>query len=75
MCLFSGNMILRVPILYGDVESLDESAVTILFHKVQDSGTKCMMSHYERRFPTHVEDVAKVIKELLTLRVKVRLLV
>ena len=30
----SGNIVLRVPLLYGQVETLAESAVTTLFDKV-----------------------------------------
>ncbi|XP_021339207.1 methionine adenosyltransferase 2 subunit beta-like isoform X3 [Mizuhopecten yessoensis] len=58
------NGVLRVPILYGDVQNLDESAVTILFDKVKDTGHKCIMNDYERRFPTHCADIAVVIRQL-----------
>ena len=47
---------IRVPILYGPVENLDESAVTILF-KALLSTDPVPMSDYERRYPTHTRDV------------------
>ncbi|XP_071127491.1 methionine adenosyltransferase 2 subunit beta-like isoform X1 [Mytilus edulis] len=63
------NSILRVPILYGDIEYLDESAVTTLFQKVTDSSKPCPMSDYERRFPTHCDDIAYVIRQLADKRI------
>lgn len=58
------NCVLRVPILYGMVETLDESAVTVLFSKVKDASKSAMMNHYERRYPTFCLDVAKALKVL-----------
>ncbi|CAC5412068.1 BRD4 [Mytilus coruscus] len=63
------NSILRVPILYGDIEYLDESAVTTLFQKVTNSSKPCPMSDYERRFPTHCDDIAYVIRQLAEKRI------
>ena len=34
--LLTGNMVLRIPVLYGDVEYLEESAVTVLFKKLKE---------------------------------------
>lgn len=59
-----GNLVLRVPILYGQVEKLDESAVTVLFSKVKDTTAPCVMSDYERRYPTHCDDIAVVLRQL-----------
>ena len=50
------SAIVRVPILYGPVETLDESAVTILF-KALLSNEPAPMSDYERRYPTHTRDI------------------
>ncbi|KAK7495281.1 hypothetical protein BaRGS_00013463 [Batillaria attramentaria] len=60
VCLAEGkaNAVLRVPILYGEVEQLDESAVTVLFTKVKNPSVECVMSDYERRYPTHCDDIA-----------------
>lgn len=72
MCIcFVDNSVLRVPILYGKVENLDESAVTVLFKKVQDTSQKCMMSDYERRCPTYCDDIAIVIRQLAEKRLSV----
>ena len=57
---YPGLAVLRVPILYGPLESLDESAVTILFKAVLDSSTPAKMSDYEQRYPTHVDNCAQV---------------
>ncbi|XP_072256915.1 methionine adenosyltransferase 2 subunit beta isoform X2 [Pyxicephalus adspersus] len=56
--------VLRVPVLYGDVEKLEESAVTILFDKVQFSNKSANMDHWQQRFPTYVKDVANVCFQL-----------
>ena len=55
-----GHGVLRVPVLYGPVESLDESAVTILFKAVRNSSQPAKMSDYEQRYPTHVANCAQV---------------
>uniref|UniRef100_A0A7M4EGI0 Methionine adenosyltransferase 2 subunit beta n=1 Tax=Crocodylus porosus TaxID=8502 RepID=A0A7M4EGI0_CROPO len=59
-----GAAVLRIPILYGEVERLDESAVTIIFDKVQYSNKSANMDHWQQRFPTNVKDVASVCRQL-----------
>lgn len=66
-----GNGVLRVPILYGEVETLKESAVTVLFSKVKDTSCKAPMDVKQRRFPTLVDDVAYVIRKLAEKKLKV----
>ncbi|XP_019639926.1 PREDICTED: methionine adenosyltransferase 2 subunit beta-like [Branchiostoma belcheri] len=56
--------VLRVPMLYGPVETVDESAVTVLFRAVQNSEKTANLSDYERRYPTHVGDIAAVCRQL-----------
>ncbi|KAM4748482.1 methionine adenosyltransferase 2 subunit beta isoform 2-T2 [Rhinophrynus dorsalis] len=56
--------VLRVPVLYGDIEKLEESAVTIMFDKVQFSNKSANMDHWQQRFPTYVKDVASVCLQL-----------
>ncbi|XP_067663091.1 methionine adenosyltransferase 2 subunit beta-like [Haliotis asinina] len=58
------NGVLRVPILYGEVEYLGECSVTLLFEKVRDTTKTCVMSDYERRYPTACQDVAVTIRQL-----------
>ena len=55
-----GNAVLRVPILYGDVLSPEESAVTCLLSAVLNTTKQANMSDYEQRYPTHTSDVARV---------------
>lgn len=62
--------VLRVPVLYGDVEKLEESAVTIMFDKVQFSNKSANLDHWQQRFPTHVRDVAAVCRQLAERRVQ-----
>ncbi|KAM8973292.1 methionine adenosyltransferase 2 subunit beta isoform 2-T2 [Pelodytes ibericus] len=59
-----GAAVLRVPVLYGEVEKLDESAVTIMFDKVQFNNKSANMDHLQQRFPTYVKDVASVCLQL-----------
>ncbi|XP_020663540.1 methionine adenosyltransferase 2 subunit beta [Pogona vitticeps] len=56
--------VLRIPILYGEVERLEESAVTIMFEKVQLNNKSANMDHWQQRFPTYVKDVASVCRQL-----------
>ncbi|XP_053574551.1 methionine adenosyltransferase 2 subunit beta isoform X2 [Bombina bombina] len=65
-----GAAILRVPVLYGDVEKLEESAVTIMFDKVQYSNKSANMDHLQQRFPTYVKDVARVCLQLTEKRLQ-----
>jgi S-adenosylmethionine synthetase len=60
---YKDSAVVRVPILYGPIEYLEESAVTVLF-KALISKEPSPMSDYERRYPTHTDDVAKFIDEL-----------
>lgn len=58
----SEGAILRVPILYGDVEYLKESAVTVLFDAVKQTDKPAVIDDYQIRYPTLVDDVAAVCK-------------
>lgn len=57
-------LILRVPILFGEVESVSESAVTCLWIRVQDTTESCTLDHCQQRFPTDTRDVAAVCRKL-----------
>lgn len=54
----SGNAILRVPILYGEVEVLEESAVTVIARTLLDSRPN-KLDHWGVRHPTLVDDVGE----------------
>lgn len=56
----AGLGVLRVPVLYGPLESLGESAVTTLFSLVRDPTKPAKVSDYEQRYPTHVINCAQV---------------
>lgn len=70
---FLGAAILRIPVLYGEVERLEESAVTVMFDKVQFSNKSANMDHWQQRFPTNVKDVATVCRQLAEKRMLVRI--
>lgn len=59
--------ILRVPILYGEVETLDESSVTVLAKNMLGArpGERLAMEHWATRYPTHTGDVAVVLRQMV----------
>uniref|UniRef100_A0A8P4KB85 Methionine adenosyltransferase 2 subunit beta n=1 Tax=Dicentrarchus labrax TaxID=13489 RepID=A0A8P4KB85_DICLA len=59
-----GAVVLRVPVLFGEVESVSESAVTSLWLKVQETTESCTLDHCQQRFPTDSRDVATVCRKL-----------
>lgn len=66
-CVFvfcAGAAILRVPILFGEVEKVEESAVTVLFDRVQEGAESCTIDHCQQRFPTYTNDVAHVCRNM-----------
>ena len=63
--------ILRVPILFGEVERVDESAVTVLWDKVQEGVESCTLDHCQQRYPTYVNDVARVCRNMAERRMQV----
>ncbi|XP_072040153.1 methionine adenosyltransferase 2 subunit beta-like [Amphiura filiformis] len=58
------SAILRVPILYGQVEFLKESAVTVLAEALLDTSKQAKMCDYQIRFPTYTKDLAVVCRQL-----------
>lgn len=63
----SDSAILRIPILYGDVEHLEESAVISLTRKLLDAESveKITVENWAIRHPTLTDDVADVICQML----------
>ena len=59
--------VLRVPVLYGQVEDLGESAVTSIAKLLQNQ-KESKVDHWATRFPTLVDDIAKVISKMLPVR-------
>ncbi|KDR17569.1 methionine adenosyltransferase 2 subunit beta-like isoform X1 [Zootermopsis nevadensis] len=65
-----GNLVLRVPVLYGPVEYLAESAVTVLLNNLIHRDKPCKISNYERRCPSHVDDIADICLQLAVKRLE-----
>lgn len=58
------GVVVRVPVLYGEAEVPEESAVNVLMNavwKAQTEGVKVKMDDWSVRYPTNTEDVARVI--------------
>ena len=58
--------VLRVPILYGPVETLEESAVTLIA-QLLGSCEERTVDDWAIRYPTHVDDVAAAVRGLADL--------
>ncbi|MCH6257850.1 SDR family oxidoreductase [Puniceicoccaceae bacterium K14] len=65
--LCENSLTLRVPILYGEVESLEESAVTVIAKQLLSKDPKSV-DHWALRYPTSTADVASVIRQILEKR-------
>ena len=67
--------VLRLPILYGEVQTLEESAVTVLLRSLQDGFKPSVakpatlpVDDWAVRSPTSTEDIALAIEKLLNLQ-------
>ncbi|KAH6666897.1 putative methionine adenosyltransferase 2 subunit beta [Halenospora varia] len=61
------GVILRVPVLYGEAESPEESAVNVLMNslwKAQEKEAQIKMDHWAIRYPTNTEDVGRVCQDI-----------
>ncbi len=58
------NCVLRVPVLYGQVETLDESPVTTIAKGLLTGG-EVKLDHWQTRYPTSTADVAAVLRQML----------
>mmetsp|Transcript_24190 Transcript_24190/g.43789 ORF Transcript_24190/g.43789 Transcript_24190/m.43789 type:complete len:343 (+) Transcript_24190:94-1122(+) len=61
-----GAAILRVPLLYGPIEKLEETSVTGLLDTVVAGYAK--LDNWQERFPTNTEDLALVIEAFCTIQ-------
>jgi dTDP-4-dehydrorhamnose reductase len=57
--------ILRLPLLYGPVESLDECLVTAVYEEMKNG--RNVMDHCQRFYPTWTGDVAQVMRMMVEL--------
>ncbi len=62
-----GHCVLRVPVLFGPVESLNESAVTTIAIQLL-AGGEVKLDHWATRYPTSTDDVAFVCRQLVERR-------
>ncbi|KAJ3250545.1 Methionine adenosyltransferase 2 subunit beta [Chytriomyces hyalinus] len=60
------SAILRIPLLYGDVEWDDESAVNCLVPIIKNKAKPVIMDDFQLRFPTNVVDAASALLALTT---------
>lgn len=58
-----GSIVLRVPVLYGEAPNPSDSAVNILLNPVR-SDKETGMDDYAVRFPTCVDNVGRVLKDI-----------
>ncbi|XP_047110685.1 methionine adenosyltransferase 2 subunit beta-like isoform X1 [Schistocerca piceifrons] len=70
MAASSGNIVLRIPVLYGPVMHLAESAVTVLLEALLNTSKERQVSDYERRRPSHVDDIAEICLGLADRKLK-----
>jgi len=58
-------IILRVPLLYGAIETLDESSVTLLYQQMKSEKIP-LFDDLQIRYPTFTKDVASIIEKMLS---------
>ncbi|RKF53232.1 Methionine adenosyltransferase 2 subunit beta [Erysiphe neolycopersici] len=60
-------VILRVPVMYGEVTTPDESAVNVLLKNLleaREADKQVVMDHWAIRYPTNTEDIARVSQDI-----------
>ena len=61
---YAQHNVVRIPVLYGAVEKIDESALTITWQQlIQSDAPK--MDNWAIRYPTHVDDIANTLKAIM----------
>ncbi|KAI9469939.1 MAG: hypothetical protein EXX96DRAFT_644705 [Benjaminiella poitrasii] len=68
--VYPDAVILRVPILYGKTEYNSESAINTLIDVVLNHDKAATVDNVSSRYPTNVEDVARVLKDLSVTKLK-----
>ncbi|RWS28372.1 hypothetical protein B4U80_00871 [Leptotrombidium deliense] len=61
--------VLRVPVLYGDEEYVGESAVSALIKDLLNTNTEKLVSDYELRNPSCVDDIASICVQLMNAKI------
>ena len=62
---YPAHNVIRVPVLYGQVEFIEESALTITWAQLQQN-KQAAMDNWAIRYPTHVSDIAATLHDILT---------
>ncbi|MCE5255414.1 MAG: SDR family oxidoreductase [Spirochaetaceae bacterium] len=60
----AGGLVIRIPMLYGPVEFIEESSVIELARHLK-AGKPCKVDNWSTRYPLHVDDVAAAIEILV----------
>lgn len=55
--------VLRIPLMYGQMEYPKESGVTALYGELQRGISKA--DHLQRRYPTYTGDIAKILRKMV----------
>ncbi|WP_234401182.1 dTDP-4-dehydrorhamnose reductase family protein [Pseudoalteromonas sp. T1lg23B] len=58
------HSVIRIPVLYGDVATLSESAVTVIATQLK-ADAQTSHDNWAIRYPTHVEDIAFTLRDLI----------
>ncbi|KHJ36235.1 putative substrate binding domain-containing protein [Erysiphe necator] len=61
------GVILRVPVMYGEVKTPSESAVNVLLDTLLEARKKnrqVFMDHWAIRYPTNTEDIARISQDV-----------
>jgi len=62
-------VVLRVPVLYGDSNEPKKSAVNVLMDALwmsQEKDAMIRIDHWGHRYPTNIEDVARICVDVAT---------
>ncbi len=62
--------VLRLPLLYGSIQALDESAVTALGIGMQDKNSAVEIDNWAIRYPTHTSNVARICRQLVEYKIR-----
>ena len=64
------SAVLRIPVLYGPIESLQESPISVIARQLleADAGEPLVVDDYIVRYPTHTTNIAQVLCSLIEAR-------
>lgn len=65
MAAFPNPFILRVPVLFGEVDSVDESSLTQFATKVKITTQTCTLDDWQIRVPTYTADIGATLHNVV----------